>query len=469
MQIYNTLTRQLEEFEPINPPTVTFYQCGPTVYSHQHIGNLFSAVKGDMIRRSLQYLGYDVKYTRNITDVGHLVSDGDEGEDKIAKGAKKEGLSPIEITEKYTDLYHADLEKLNVFEPDFETKATEYIEQMADLVQSLLDKGFAYATDKAIYFEVDKFPRYNELNRQNLEKNIGGAGHGDTGDSKKKKPYDFAVWFFKTGSHADALQTWDRKFEGIEQPILAGFPGWHIECSAMAEDTLGQPIDIHMGGVEHIPVHHTNEIAQSECGYGKTFVKYWLHHEMLLIDGGKMSKSIGNVYTLDQLIEKGFDPLDYRYFLLQAHYRSKQNFTWEALEGAKNARAKLNAALSSDKLTGTPIAKYLQKFKEALSNDFNLPQALAVIWKVLKLDSSEQDKTATILELDKVLSLGLESQREQKPAVENNPEVDTLLRQREEARANKDFEKADQIRDEITEKFGGRIVDKDGKSSWTQV
>ncbi|MBD3281091.1 class I tRNA ligase family protein, partial [Candidatus Dojkabacteria bacterium] len=245
MQIYNTLTRKLEKFEPIlptgrqaNPPTVTFYQCGPTVYSHQHIGNLFSAVKGDMIRRALQYLDYDVKYTRNITDVGHLVSDEDEGEDKIAKGAKKEGLSPQEITEKYTKLYHQDLEKLNVLNPDFETKATDYIKQMADLVQNLIDKGFAYATDKAIYFEVDKFDRYNDLNKQKLEKNIGGAGHGEEGDPEKKKPYDFAVWFFKTGSHENALQTWEHNFEGIEQQTTQGFPGWHIECSAMAEDTL---------------------------------------------------------------------------------------------------------------------------------------------------------------------------------------------------------------------------------------
>ena len=469
MQIYNTLTRQLEKFEPIDPPKVTFYQCGPTVYSHQHIGNLFSAVKGDLIRRALQYLDYDVKYTRNITDVGHLVSDGDEGEDKIAKGAKREGLSPEEITEKYTEIYHQDLEKLNVLAPDFETKATEYVDQMAELVQNLINNGFAYATDKAIYFEVDKFDRYNELNRQNLEKNIGGAGHGDEGDSGKKKPYDFAVWFFKTGAHANALQTWDKQFEGIEQKTIAGFPGWHIECSAMAEDTLGQPIDLHMGGVEHIAVHHTNEIAQSECGYGKKFVNYWLHHEMLLIDGGKMSKSIGNIYTLDQLEEKGFSALDYRYFLLQAHYRSKQNFTWEALEGAKTARKKLMASLSETTLGGQVLDTYNQKFKEALEADFNLPKALAVVWEVVNSKESPEDKLATILKFDEVLGLELNLKPKMPTTYseQEHNEIESLVTKRTTAKLEKDFETADKIRDLLKTKYNVIVQDgSDGKAEW---
>ncbi|MBN1331708.1 cysteine--tRNA ligase [Candidatus Dojkabacteria bacterium] len=469
MQIYNTLTRKLEEFKPINPSNVTFYQCGPTVYSHQHIGNLFSAVKGDLIRRSLQFLGYDVKYTRNITDVGHLVSDGDEGEDKIAKGAKREGLSPKEITEKYTKIYHDDLTKLNVEKPTFETKATEYIDQMVELVQNLINKGFAYATDKAIYFEVDKFPKYNELNRQNLEKNIGGAGHGGEDDPGKKKPYDFAVWFFKTGSHANALQTWEKKFKGIDQPILAGFPGWHIECSAMAEDTLGQPIDIHMGGVEHIQVHHTNEIAQSECGYGKKFANYWLHHEMLLIDGGKMSKSLGNIYTLDQLIEKGYDPLDYRYFLLQAHYRSRQNFTWEALEGAKSARKKLVATLREMQKGGKILSEYKKKFDESLETDFNLPQALAVVWDILKSEEPDADKRATILEFDKVLGLKLTT-NEVMPRVftdDQYNQIEDLIEQRAIAKKSNDFETADKIRTLLKSKYNVLVQDKqDGESDW---
>lgn len=472
MKIYNTLTRELEEFKPITPPKVTFYQCGPTVYSYQHIGNLTSAVKGDQIRRALAYLGYEVQYTRNITDVGHLVSDEDEGEDKIAKGARREGLTPEEITKKYTKIYHEDLEKLNVLAPDHETIATEYIDQMADLVQNLIDKGYAYATELAIYFEVDKFDRYNELNRQNLEKNIQGAGHGEKGDPGKKKPYDFAVWFFKAGAHENALQTWNKKFDGIKQPTEEGFPGWHIECSAMAEDTLGQPIDIHMGGVEHIQVHHTNEIAQSECGYGRKFVNYWLHHEMLLIDGGKMSKSKGSVYTIKDLEDKGFDPLDFRYFLLQAHYRSKQNFTWEALEAAKTAREKLVRGLQNLDLPENVILdmiqdpkstdnNFKQNFHEALSTDFNIPQALAVVWEVLKAQDIEpQIKLATILNFDEVLGLNLKEQisnGKQTPKI--NPEIQKMIKEREKARAEKNFPKADEIRNRLKNEFDVEIED----------
>jgi cysteinyl-tRNA synthetase len=345
LKVQNTLSKQLEDFRPIEDGKIRFYQCGPTVYSRQHIGNLSSAVRGDLIRRALEFLGYEVSFVRNITDVGHLSGDNegdaDTGEDRMAKGAKKEGLSPEEIAQKYTDLYHQDLRKLNVHAPSKETIATEYVHQMAQMVQDLIDRGHAYATDKAIYFEVDTFPSYNNLNRQKLDKNQSGAGHGSEWDPGKKKPYDFSIWFFKTGVHAKALQTWDIEFNGISQSTIAGFPGWHIECSAMAKSELGDTIDIHMGGVEHIPIHHTNEIAQSEAANGVEFANYWLHHELILIDGGKMSKSLGNVYYLEDLAEKGFAPLDFRFFLLQAHYRSKQNFTWEALGASATSRKRL--------------------------------------------------------------------------------------------------------------------------------
>ncbi len=462
LKIYNTLGRKLEEFKPIEEGKIRFYQCGPTVYSHQHIGNLSSAVRGDLIRRSLEYLGYEVNYTRNITDVGHLVSDDDEGEDKMEKGSKREGLSPDEIAKKYSDIYHSDLKKLNVLEPDNETIATKYVIQMADMVQALLDKGYAYSTDKAIYFDVDKFDSYNDLNKQDLSKNRMGAGHGSEDDYGKKNPYDFSIWFFKTGVHENALQTWDYEFKGIEQPAKAGFPGWHIECSVMAKDTLGDTLDIHMGGVEHIPVHHTNEIAQSESANGVKYVNYWLHHEMLLIDGGKMSKSLGNVYTLDNLIEKGYDPLVFRYFLLQAHYRSKQNFTFEALDAAKIAYNKLRKFVSSlSKEDGSPVdEEYKIKFKETLEDDFNIPKALAVVWEVTKSDLPDGEKYATLLDFDRVLGLELSKEAVNVEA-HYTPEVKVLLEKREAAREGKDWDKSDEIRDKLRNKYKLNVLDTD--------
>ncbi|KKQ36314.1 MAG: Cysteine-tRNA ligase [candidate division WS6 bacterium GW2011_GWA2_37_6] len=465
MKLYNTLTKELEELKPLKDNIVTFYQCGPTVYSHQHIGNLYSAVKGDLIRRSLKYFGYKVSYTRNITDVGHLVSDDDEGEDKMEKGAKRENLTPEEIAAKYTKLYHQDLEELNVLPPDHETIATKYVDQMARMVQSLIDKGFAYATDQAIYFEVAKFKNYNDLNRQDLEKNIKGAGHGDISDPGKKSPYDFSVWFFKTGKHENALQTWDKEFKGIKQPTKAGFPGWHIECSAMSKDTLGETIDVHMGGIEHIPVHHTNEIAQSEAANGVKFVNYWLHHEMLEVDGQKMSKSIGNVYTLNDVLKKGFDPMDLRYFFLQAHYRSKQNFTWEALEAAKTARNRLKTTLlkihsQTEGKLGTGIdQKWNDKFKQALEEDFNISKALSILWDMLK--KPNKDTYSTILKFDTVLGLEISKWEDTKEdwIKAEDLAIKELLKEREKAKKAKDFHKADEIRDKLNKNYGLEIID----------
>ncbi|GIW58765.1 MAG: cysteine--tRNA ligase [Candidatus Dojkabacteria bacterium] len=460
LKITNTLTRKKEKFVPIEDKKVRFYQCGPTVYSRQHIGNLSAAVRGDLIRRALKYLGYDVKYVRNITDVGHLVSDGDEGEDKMAKGAKKERLSPQEIAEKYTSLYHNDLQKLNVIPPDVEPKATEYVYKMAEFAQTLLDKGYAYAREKAIYFDVDKFPEYNKLNRQKLEKNKVGAGFGDVEDDDKKNPYDFALWFFKVGVHKNALQTWEYKFSGINQPTLHGFPGWHIECSAMALSTLGETIDIHMGGVEHIAVHHTNEIAQSEALTGKEYVKYWLHHEHLLIDGEKMSKSKGNIFTLDDLEQKGYRPLDFRYFLLSAHYRSKQNFTFKALDASARSLDKILEKLNSFPNNGGQISNYYkEKFINALEDDFNIAVGLSVLWEVLSSNLSPEDKRATILDFDKVLGLDLELENNKDNDIKITPELRKLLDKREKARKEKNFTEADRIRDELVEKYGLVVID----------
>ncbi len=466
LKVYNTLGRSLQDFKPLKDGYITFYQCGPTVYSRQHIGNLFSAVKGDLIRRSLMYLGYEVKYVRNITDVGHMVSDADSGEDKMAKGSKREGLSPEEIAKKYTDLYHQDLTKLNVLEPSVETVASKYVEEMADIVQTLIDKGYAYATDLAIYYDVSKFPTYTDLSGQKLEENLEGAGHGDVSDPDKKHVYDFAVWFFKAGTHANALQTWDISFEGIEQKVIAGFPGWHIECSAMSKDTLGDTIDIHMGGPEHIPVHHTNEIAQSESANSVKYTNYWLHHEWLLIDGGKMSKSLGNVYLVDDLEEKGFSALDYRYFLLQAHYRSKQNFTFEALEGARNAYRRLREKVREIKSTIDPLAEisepdtaYTDKFKEQLADDFNIPGALATLWDVIKSDLEASVKLATVLDLDKVLGLKLESYLEDPEELIIPDGAQTLLLERTVARNEKSWMVADEIRGRLKAEYGLDVED----------
>lgn len=458
LRVYNTLSRRLEEFKPIRDGRVGFYQCGPTVYSHQHIGNMFSVVKGDMIRRSLLYLDYDVNYVRNITDVGHLVSDEDSGEDKMAKGSKKEGLSPEEIASKYTTIFHFDLKKLNNLVPDTETVATEYVIQMADMVQDLLDKGYAYATGLAIYFDVDKFPAYTDLSGQNLEANIDGAGHGVVGDKDKKNKHDFAVWFFKTGSHQNALQTWDYQFKNIEQKEIKGFPGWHIECSAMAKAVLGKTLDMHMGGREHIPVHHTNEIAQSEAANDAKFVNYWLHHEMLLIDGGKMSKSLGNVYFIDDLEEKGFSALDYRYFLLQAHYRSKQNFTWEALGAAKTAYSKLKDRVKElNSKEGTVLEEYDQKVRLALMDDFNIPQALSIVWDLLKAEEKDEDKYATIIEFDQIFGLKLRQSAENKSKL--SPAVEALIEERKTARINNEWDKSDKIRDILREEQGVLVED----------
>jgi cysteinyl-tRNA synthetase len=460
LKIYNTIAREKQEFIPISDDQVTFYQCGPTVYSRQHIGNLFSAVKGDLIRRSLQYLGYNIIFVRNITDVGHLVSDEDNGEDKMSKSATKEGVTPQQITEKYTTLYHQDLKLLQVLLPDYETKATDYIDQMVAMIQELINNGYAYATDLAIYFEVQKFTEYNKLNGQKLEFNKSGLGHGDVSDPGKKSHYDFAIWFFKNGTHKNALQTWDRQFHGIRQNILAGFPGWHIECSAMAKSILGDTIDLHMGGREHIPVHHTNEIAQSEAANGVKFVNYWLHHEMLLLDGGKMSKSLGNIFTLDDLIEKGFEPMHYRYFLLQGQYRSKQNFTWESLTSAKNGYNNLYQKIMKLKQKSNSImvnidSAYNEQFILALSDDFNIPLALSVAIKLINDNSILPEVRIKTFEMfNNVLGLRF---ADNKLALSKSAQE--IIEQRKTARENRDWLESDRLRDLLKLEFNIVVED----------
>ncbi|MFA6322629.1 MAG: cysteine--tRNA ligase [Candidatus Buchananbacteria bacterium] len=454
--IYNTLTRKKEEFKPLNKHQVTFYQCGPTVYWTQHIGNMRAMVLADLISRTLKYTGHKVKFARNYTDVGHLTSDEDAGEDKMEKGAKREGLSPRQIADKYIEIFERDVRDLNCLEPNFKPRATDYIEEMQAMVKTLLEKGFAYSTDLAIYFDISKAKDYTKLSGQNLEKNITDAGKGDVSDPNKKNSADFALWFFKAGVHQNAIQTWPSLFQSPLVQNGQGFPGWHIECSAMAKKILGDTIDLHMGGVEHIPVHHTNEIAQSESANGVKFVNYWLHNEHLNVDNGKMAKSAGTSYSLQDIKDKGFDPLALRYFFLQASYRSKQNFTWEALSSSQTALNSIREKVLdySKTETGKVSSDYQERFRACLEDDFNLPQALAILWEVLKSALADGEKMATILDFDQVLGLNLAESK----IIAIPQEVTNLAEQRLVARNSKDWSESDRLRD-LIEQMGYLIKD----------
>lgn len=452
VHLYNTLTRQKEEFKPITSGHVLFYHCGPTVYWTQHIGNLRGMTMGDLLRRSLEYCGYDVKHVRNYTDVGHLTSDSDTGVDKMEKGAKREGKTPDEIAQKYIDIFETDTKVLNLLEPTCKPRATEYIGQMIDMISTLLEKGFAYTTDLAVYFDVTKFSTYTNLSRQQMDKQQGGAGKADVSDPRKIHAADFALWFFKAGVHAGAIQYWKSPFQSLLVRDGVGFPGWHIECSAMSKALLGNTLDIHLGGVEHIPVHHTNEIAQSEAANGVRFVNYWLHNEHLLVDDKKMAKSEGTGFSLQEVIDHGYDPLVLRYFFLQAHYRSKQNFTWEALDGAKKALNLLRDFVASwksggrldDKISAKADA-YKKRFADAVSDDVNVPKALAVVWEMTKADILDAEKLSLIFDFDRVLGLGLSDWKQEEIPMN----VLQLVDKRNALRKEKKFSESDIIRKQI--------------------
>ncbi|HEY4510364.1 MAG TPA: cysteine--tRNA ligase [Candidatus Paceibacterota bacterium] len=467
LKIFNTLGRRMEEFKPQKENAVSFYQCGPTVYWTQHIGNLRAMVMGDIIRRSLHYLGYKVTFVRNYTDVGHLVSDEDEGEDKMEKGARQEGLPPKEIAEKYIKVFEDDIRELNILEPNFKPRATAFIPEIIEMVKVLLEKGYAYETSLAVYFEVSKADNYNRLSGQDERMLEEGAGAGHIEDAEKRNHRDFALWFFKAGAHKNALQTWEGPFHSPLVENGRGFPGWHIECSAMSKKYLGPTLDIHMGGVEHIPIHHTNEIAQSEAANEAPFVNYWLHNEHLTVEDKKMAKSEGTSYSLEEVKAKGFNPLALRYFFLQAHYRSKQNFTWGALEGAesglkhiydrvKSLKGEIGSSQQDE--TGGVDKDLRDQFIKVISDDFNTPQAMAVLQEVLKKDINDEDKLATILDFDKVFGLKI---KEVIGTDEIIPEeVITLANKREEARKNKNWEESDKLRREI-ENLGYEIRDEE--------
>ena len=464
MKLYNTLTKKSEEFKPIKKGEVKLYHCGPTVYWTQHIGNLRGMFCADLAVRVFRYLDYEVKHVRNYTDVGHLTSDEDEGEDKMEKRARLEKLKPEEIAEKYIKIFEQDTQGLNMLEPNVKPKATEHIQEMIDMVQSLLDKGYAYSTDLAVYFDISKAKDYTKLSGQILEKNIQGAGKSEISDLQKKHPRDFALWFFKAGAHKNALQHWPSPFNSKLVENGQGFPGWHIECSAMSKKYLGNTLDIHMGGIEHIPVHHTNEIAQSESANEIKFTNYWLHNEHLLVNNKKMAKSEGTGYSLSEIKDKGFNPLSLRYLFLTAHYRSKLNFTWKSLEASENALNRLSDFMCHPELVkglhdNTQIIEnYEKQFQQALENNFDTPKSLAIIWEMIKSkEISYEDKKTALLKFDKVLGLGLDKITTKK--IEISEEVKELIKQREEARKNKDWKKADELREEI-KKRGLAVKDK---------
>lgn len=450
----NTLGRKKELFSPINNKEVKIYHCGPTVYWTQHIGNMRAVVVADIISRTFQYIGYSVTLVRNYTDVGHLTGDNegdaDIGEDRMSKASRREHLEPLAIAEKYTKEYQKDTQSLNVIPPTFDPKATDHIADMIDMVSDLLKDNHAYTTDYAVYFDIRTYPEYTKLSGQSLEHLLHGTGHGTVLDSQKRNPSDFALWFFKAGAHKDALQTWNSPFSSPLVQNGEGFPGWHIECSAMSKKYLGPTFDIHIGGVEHISIHHTNEIAQSTCANHAPYATYWLHNEHLLVDDKKMSKSEGTSFTVSDIANKGYNPIVLRYFFLQAHYRSKQNFTFEALEASKNAYEKLLHIVQSLPDNGKVVDTYNQQFIEFITDDFNISGALSIVWDLIKDQTIlKEDVKATLLKFDEVLGLKLNTKKEE---VVLTQELQALLDERKEARTHKDWVTSDRIRDILNDK-----------------
>ena len=450
---YNTLTHSKDKFKPLDEKEVKIYSCGPTVYKDATIGNMRTNIFQDNLRRTLEYNGFKVKQAMNITDVGHLVSDGDEGEDKMIKSAKQEGKTPLEIANYYTKLFFRDLERLNIEIPEIICKATDNIQDMLNVVEELVKKGYAYETSTAIYFDISKLDKYPVLS--NLEVENQKAGARVEVDTEKRNPHDFAVWIKAPENH---LMKWD-------SPWGPSYPGWHIECSVMSQKYLGEVFDIHTGGIDLIPTHHENEIAQSKGMCGKIPANYWMHGEFLLINGGKMSKSLGNVYLLQDIVDRGYDPLVYKLFCYSIQYRKKLNFTWEGMDSAKIALDRLREAYQKH-LTGTEdvaeelISKYEKDFNEAINDDLNMPVAMSVVWEVAKRTEKSKKVAELLKKFDRVLGIKIDEHKEE----EIPDDIKELLTKRVEARKNKDWAESDKIRDIIKEK--GYIV-KDSKEGQT--
>jgi len=454
LKLYNTLSRTKEEFKPLDD-TVRIYSCGPTVYSFAHIGNFRAYVFMDTLRRVLKYNGYTLKHAMNITDVGHLESDADEGEDKIAKAAKKENKDPYEIAKFYTEIFLKDFDKLNIDRPEVICKATDHINEMIEYVSEIVKNGYGYETSKGIYFDISKLDKYPVLSSRKVDEQIAGARVEV--DKEKKNPEDFALWIKAPENH---IMKW-------ESPWGLSYPGWHIECSAMSRKYLGEVFDIHTGGIDHIPTHHENEIAQSKGRCGKIPAKFWMHCNFLTIDGGKMSKSLGNIYTLDILKEKGIEPLAYKMFCFSSHYRNKLNFTFEGAKSANTSLIRLREGYQKhlhgeEKLSDQELKEFEEKFHKAINDDLNMPMAMSIVWDLIRYPKKSKKIAELLLKFDEVLGLKIEEIPEEN--LEIPEEIQKLIEERKRAREEKDFELSDKIRDIIKEK--GYII-KDSKDGMT--
>lgn len=459
LELYNTMGRELQEFKPISPGKVGFYGCGPTVYNYAHIGNMRAYIFQDILKRSLRFLGYDVTHVMNITDIGHLTGDTDDGEDKMVRTAQERGQSVLQIAAYYTEAFFKDTDLLNIERPTITCKATDHVQQMIDLIKKLEENGHTYMSAGNLYYDISTFPDYKKL--ANIQTDELKAGARIEVDKNKRNPHDFVLWFTKSKFANQAL-TWD-------SPWGRGYPGWHIECSAMSMAYLGEQIDIHTGGIDHIQVHHTNEIAQSEGATGKKWVNYWLHNEFLVMDKGKMSKSSGSFITLQSIIDQGFDPLDYRFFLIGAHYRSQITFSPESMDSAKNARKNLVARVSklleategkateTETITNALALEFIERFKKDIEMDLNTPRALSELQGIVRsteIPANEILKAVTLM--DSVFGLTLipcaqkilktEKDEEKNSA---DPRIDSLIAERTEAKKMKNFARADEIRNQL--------------------
>ena len=465
MKLFNTLGRQLQAFKPINPNEIKLYTCGPTVYNYAHIGNLRAYVFDDTLRRALQVTGYQVKHIMNITDVGHLSSDEDEGEDKLERGAARENKTVWEVAEFYVKAFEGDVKALNILPPNGYdgsdgpyARATNFIDEQIKIVQKLIDKGFAYRTEQAIYFDVTKLDNYGRLTGQKLSEKETAARADVVTDKAKNHPQDFAVWFFKTGRFAGHSMAWPSQWG-------EGFPGWHLECSAIIHATLGEPIDIHTGGVDHIGTHHTNEIAQTEAAFGVELAHYWLHNEHLLVNGAKMAKSAGNFYTLKDIIAKGYDPLALRLLFLQSHYRSQMNFTWDALNAAQTYLKSLQAWADSAKQTTRRVMskqmenQLIAEIKAAMADDLNSARALAAINQFI---DGAAPAAGLLEQIDATLGLRLSA----RPDI--TAQQKQIIKEREAARRQSNWQTADGLRHQLLEQ-GIELDDTASGSVWRRA
>jgi len=471
MYLYNSLTHKKELFQPNSPDVVKMYTCGPTVYHFAHIGNLRTYIMEDVLEKSLRYLGYNVKRVMNITDVGHLASDADTGEDKMLKGAKRENKSVMEIAQYYTDAFFADCDKLNIKKPEIIQPATGCIAEFIQMVSGLLDKGFAYLAGGNVYFDTSKLEKYYVFNDHDEEDLAVGVREGVEEDTNKRNKNDFVLWFTKSKFEDQALK-W-------ESPWGVGYPGWHIECSGISMKYLGEDLDIHCGGIDNAFPHHTNEIAQSESYFGHKWCNYWFHVHHLNTDTGKMSKSKGEFLTVSLLEQKGYDPMAYRLFCLQSHYRRNLVFSWENLDNAAQTYQKLIARIAAlqdgDAVDEQMLSSLKERFVGALNGDLNTSLAITALYDVLKAKCTDATKLAALADFDQVLSLNLlqaaqslRKQQAEEAAAAADPEIDALVEARTAAKKSKNYAEADRIRDELKAR-GIEIIDTPQGAKWRRV